>query len=68
MAWKIVLKERPWPLFVDFEEFLKDEDKKSVSRDAWQQLWHFMNTYPKSLKEYDTMCMFFFFLEFSFFF
>jgi len=28
--------------------------KKAISRDAWQQLWHFMTTYPKDLKEYDT--------------
>jgi len=54
MAWKIVLKERKWGLFEDFQEYLTKEDKKAVSRDTWQQLWHFMNAYPKSLKEYDT--------------
>eukprot|EP01118_Nematostelium_gracile_P009876 TRINITY_DN3344_c0_g2_i1.p1 TRINITY_DN3344_c0_g2~~TRINITY_DN3344_c0_g2_i1.p1 ORF type:complete len:505 (+),score=156.68 TRINITY_DN3344_c0_g2_i1:331-1845(+) len=55
VAWNIVLKDRKWPLWADFEEFLKDQDKKSISRDAWQQLWHFMKTYPKDLKEYDPM-------------
>jgi len=54
MAWKIVLKERPWPLLDDFVEFLTKEEKKSVSRDGWQQLWHFMAAYPKTLKEYDS--------------
>jgi DCN1-like protein 1/2 len=57
-AWKIVLKDnRKWGLFVDFTEFLTAEDKKSVSRDAWQQLWHFMISYPNSLKDYDVNCM-----------
>ena len=55
-AWGIVLKERKWPMWSDFEQFLKEEDKKSVSRDAWQQLYHFMKTYPKDLSEYDPMC------------
>jgi len=54
-AWGIVLKERKWPMWPDFEEFLKDQDKKSISRDAWQQLYHFMKTYPKDLSEYDPM-------------
>lgn len=57
MAWKIVLKERMWALFDEFVEFLAAEDKKAISRDGWQQLWHFMNAYPKSLKEYDASCM-----------
>lgn len=53
-AWKIVLKDgRKWGLFNDFVEFLNAENKKSISRDAWQQLWHFMNSYPTSLKDYD---------------
>jgi hypothetical protein len=56
MAWKMVLKERKWPLFDDFVEFLTKEDKKSISRDGWQQLWHFMNAYPKTLKDYDSSC------------
>jgi len=41
-----------WP---DFEQFLKEKDQKSISRDAWQQLYHFMKTYPKDLSEYDPM-------------
>jgi hypothetical protein len=31
----------------------QDENRKSISRDAWQQLWHFMAAYPKELKDYD---------------
>jgi len=55
-AWGIVFKERSkWPMWPDFEQFLKDEDKKSISRDAWQQLYHFKKAYPKDLSEYDPM-------------
>jgi len=54
-AWAIVLKDRKWPMWPEFEAFLKDQDKKSISRDAWQQLYHFMKTYPKDLSEYDPM-------------
>lgn len=39
-----------------FEAFLKSEDKKSVTKDTWQQLYHFMTTYPKDLSTYDTSC------------
>jgi len=53
MAWNIVLKDRKWGLFTEFLAFLKSEDKKSISRDGWQQLWHFMVAYPITLKDYD---------------
>eukprot|EP01118_Nematostelium_gracile_P009874 TRINITY_DN3344_c0_g1_i1.p1 TRINITY_DN3344_c0_g1~~TRINITY_DN3344_c0_g1_i1.p1 ORF type:complete len:478 (+),score=122.35 TRINITY_DN3344_c0_g1_i1:159-1592(+) len=53
LLWKIVLKDKPWAMYQDWIDFLKKENKKSISRDVWQQLWHFMTTYPKDLKEYD---------------
>jgi len=52
-AWNLILKDRKWGLYNEFLDFLKAEDKKSISRDAWQQLWHFMGTYPSTLKDYD---------------
>jgi len=56
MAWNIVLqKEKRWALMEQFLKFLQDHQIKSISRDAWQQLWHFMIAYPKSVKEYDTL-------------
>jgi len=55
VAWGIVLKDRRWTMWAEFEEFLKEEDKKAITRDAWQQLWHFMKAYPKDLSEYDAM-------------
>jgi len=35
-------------------DFVKNEHKKAISKDAWQQLFHFMTTYPKNLTEYDS--------------
>eukprot|EP01114_Cavostelium_apophysatum_P018127 TRINITY_DN5540_c0_g1_i1.p1 TRINITY_DN5540_c0_g1~~TRINITY_DN5540_c0_g1_i1.p1 ORF type:complete len:528 (-),score=138.22 TRINITY_DN5540_c0_g1_i1:607-2190(-) len=53
VAWNIVLKDRKWDMFDQFVTFLKESGKKAVTRDSWQQLWHFMTTYPKDLKDYD---------------
>jgi len=53
VLWNIVLKEKKWGLYKDWLEFLGAEKKKSISRDVWQQLWHFMAAYPHDLKEYD---------------
>jgi len=53
IAWNILMKDRKWPLMASFIEFIKSEEKKSISRDVWQQLWHFQKTYPQNLKEYD---------------
>ena len=56
-AWKIVLKDKPWPLLNDFIDFLTNEYKKAITKDTWQQLWHFMQSYPKNLNDYDaTTC------------
>lgn len=43
---------------------MQEENKKSISRDAWQQLWHFMLAYPKDLKDYDpnSKCLSYFLL------
>ncbi len=53
MAWKSVLRDRKWALMDTFVEFLRAEDKKAISRDTWQQLYHFMIAHPKTLKSYD---------------
>jgi len=53
VSWQIVLKDRPWKLFPAFEKFLNETKVKSISRDVWQQLWHFINAYPKNFDEYD---------------
>mmetsp|Transcript_17632 Transcript_17632/g.24490 ORF Transcript_17632/g.24490 Transcript_17632/m.24490 type:complete len:605 (+) Transcript_17632:224-2038(+) len=55
IAWNLVLSSRKWPMFDDFVKFLQEEGKKAISRDAWQQLWHFMQAYPNDLKQYDSM-------------
>jgi len=53
MAWNILFKERKWCMYDDLIEFFKEEQKKSISRDAWQQLWHFIVAYPSDIKNYD---------------
>jgi len=54
LAWKSVLRERKWALMDEFVEFLRTEDKKAISRDTWQQLYHFMLAHPKNLKNFDS--------------
>ncbi|PRP76889.1 hypothetical protein PROFUN_14684 [Planoprotostelium fungivorum] len=53
VAWEIILKYKPWALLPDFLRFIQEEGKKAVSRDVWQQLWHFMQTFPNHLNDYD---------------
>jgi len=53
MAWNIILKDRKWCMYDQFVKFLRENKKNSISRDAWQQLWHFTCSYPKDLKDYD---------------
>eukprot|EP01117_Protostelium_nocturnum_P005373 TRINITY_DN1954_c0_g1_i1.p1 TRINITY_DN1954_c0_g1~~TRINITY_DN1954_c0_g1_i1.p1 ORF type:complete len:417 (+),score=151.64 TRINITY_DN1954_c0_g1_i1:985-2235(+) len=54
IALGIILKPKNWPLLPQFLEFLQAENKKAMSRDQWQQLWHFMNQFPVDLKSYDS--------------
>lgn len=54
VSWNIVLKEKKWGLYQEWLNFLNAEGKKSISRDVWQQLWHFMAAYPDDLKDYDS--------------
>jgi len=54
LLWNIVLKGRKWALYQDWLNFLSTEKKKTISRDVWQQLWHFMSSYSVSLKDYDS--------------
>eukprot|EP01116_Phalansterium_solitarium_P006642 TRINITY_DN18983_c0_g1_i1.p1 TRINITY_DN18983_c0_g1~~TRINITY_DN18983_c0_g1_i1.p1 ORF type:complete len:531 (-),score=60.87 TRINITY_DN18983_c0_g1_i1:114-1601(-) len=53
MAWSIVFKGRQFPMLAQFEEFLKAENKKSVTRDSWRQLLLFFEAYPDGLASYD---------------
>jgi len=54
MVWKIILRdEHAWPLLQDFGVYLQESEKKAISKDVWQQLYHFMRAHPKDLKEYD---------------
>lgn len=41
---------------MDFLRGTQEEGKKAVSRDVWQQLWHFMQTFPNHLNDYDDQC------------
>jgi len=52
-SWNILLKDRKWDMFDKFIQFLKETGKKSITRDAWQQLWNFIISYPKDVKDYD---------------
>eukprot|EP01119_Soliformovum_irregulare_P010969 TRINITY_DN2710_c0_g1_i1.p1 TRINITY_DN2710_c0_g1~~TRINITY_DN2710_c0_g1_i1.p1 ORF type:complete len:615 (-),score=204.72 TRINITY_DN2710_c0_g1_i1:16-1860(-) len=54
-AWSLIMKDKKWPMFGDFQEFLTEDHKKAISRDVWQQLWHFMKAHPLNLKEHDPM-------------
>eukprot|EP01119_Soliformovum_irregulare_P011989 TRINITY_DN3076_c0_g1_i1.p1 TRINITY_DN3076_c0_g1~~TRINITY_DN3076_c0_g1_i1.p1 ORF type:complete len:547 (+),score=157.09 TRINITY_DN3076_c0_g1_i1:158-1642(+) len=53
VAWNIVLKEKKWGMQEQWIKFLTEDKRKGISRDIWQQLWHFMQTYPENLKDYD---------------
>eukprot|EP01090_Pellita_catalonica_P021918 TRINITY_DN8338_c0_g1_i1.p1 TRINITY_DN8338_c0_g1~~TRINITY_DN8338_c0_g1_i1.p1 ORF type:complete len:612 (+),score=120.40 TRINITY_DN8338_c0_g1_i1:20-1855(+) len=55
LVWGMVLKPRGWQLFDKWIEFLKKKEKKAISKDAWQQLVEFTETYPKDLSNYDEM-------------
>jgi len=57
-AWLLLLRTKQWTLFDDFIKFLQTENKKSISRDSWQQLWHFIQCYPNDVKQYDAQCMY----------
>lgn len=54
VLWNIILKEKKWRMYQDWLDFLKVEKKKAISRDAWQQLWHFVQAFPNTIKEYDS--------------
>jgi len=53
VVWNIILKDRKWGMYQDWMDFLTAEKKKSISRDGWQQLWHFIQAYPNDLRDYD---------------
>jgi len=57
IAWNIALKEKMWSLLDDFTEYLKASKRQVITRDVWHQLWHFMESFPHDLKDYDpTSC------------
>lgn len=53
-AWNTILKEKPWLMFRDFQQFLQEEEKKAISKDVWLQMWHFMQAFPNNLTTYDS--------------
>jgi hypothetical protein len=55
MAWTTLGMHTRWPLFEKWINFLKTGDKKSISRDTWQQLLGFIEQYPKDLSGYDPL-------------
>jgi len=55
LVWGMLLKPRNWKLYEKWMEFLKKENKKAISKDAWQQLIEFTLTYPNDVTHYDEM-------------
>lgn len=55
LAWNSVLNGtgRSWPLLDQFIQFLNEEDKKAVGRDAWLQLFHLMRDHKDTMDGYD---------------
>jgi len=54
VCWEVLFKDKNWPLTAKWLNFLKDENKKAVSRDTWQQLLEFIATYPENLDAFES--------------
>jgi len=55
-AWDTVLKPRNWPLYNHWHTFVSDDFKENaINKDYWEQLFEFIQAYPKDLKSYDPM-------------
>jgi hypothetical protein len=53
LVWDMLIKPRGWGLYDKWMQFLKESETKAISKDSWQQLFEFMNTYPRNLNNYD---------------
>jgi len=57
LVWEMLLKPKKWGLYDQWMKFLKrpGKEQKAITKDVWQQLLEFKNTYPKNLNNYDEM-------------
>lgn len=51
----MLIKPRGWGLYDEWMAFLKEKQTKAITKDAWQQLWEFIETYPRDLRGYDEL-------------
>ncbi|CAK9208213.1 unnamed protein product [Sphagnum tenellum] len=52
--WRLLFKERPWPLVELWCQFLQAKHNKAISKDTWSQLFEFSRIIDPSVSNYDS--------------